>query len=28
MGIRDRIISTYRQEIESNKLNERDFVGL
>jgi hypothetical protein len=28
MSIRDRIISTYRQEIESNKLNERDFVGL
>ena len=28
MSIRDRIISTYRQEIESNKLNEIDFVGL
>lgn len=28
LGIRDRIISSYRQEIESNKLNERDFVGL
>lgn len=28
MGIRDRIIASYRQEIESHKLNERDFVGL
>ena len=28
MNIRDRIISSYRQEIESQKLNERDFVGL
>ena len=28
LGIRDRIISSYRQEIESNKLNERDFMGL
>mmetsp|Transcript_10060 Transcript_10060/g.16955 ORF Transcript_10060/g.16955 Transcript_10060/m.16955 type:complete len:159 (+) Transcript_10060:1119-1595(+) len=27
-GIRDRIIQTYRQEIESNKLNERDFSNL
>ena len=28
LGIRDRIISSYRTEIESHKLNERDFVGL
>lgn len=28
LGIRDRIISSYRQEIESHKINERDFVGL
>lgn len=27
-GIRDRIIQSYRSEIESHKLNERDFVGL
>jgi hypothetical protein len=27
-GIRDRIIQSYRTEIESHKLNERDFVGI
>jgi len=27
-GIRDRIINTYRAEIESHKHNERDFVTL
>ena len=28
LGIRDRIIATYRAEIESHKLNERDFTSL
>ena len=28
MGIRDRIIQTYRQEIESHRLNEKDFSTL
>ena len=27
-GIRDRIIATYRAEIESHKMNERDFTSL
>ena len=27
-GIRDRIISTYKAEIESNKMNQRDFESL
>ena len=27
-GIRDRIIQTYKTEIESHKLNDRDFTGL
>ena len=27
-GIRDRIVATYRAEIDSHKHNERDFVSL
>ena len=27
-GIRDKIIATYRAEIESHKFNERDYVSL
>lgn len=27
-GIRDKIVSSYRAEIESHKLNDRDFMAL